>query len=339
MTDQSAPLGVAIVGLGAFGLRYVESFAAEYGVDVRWGCDLDASRHESALAAGAQKVTTDLAKALADPLVQAVVIATPEEYHRDVAIAASDAGKHVIVEKPLATSDDDATAMIDAAARAGTMLLPAFLLRFDRRYATVAQRLKEIGTVRSVYAYRNFDRSLFDQYGRSHSFVENAIHDIDLIRWYVDDVVVNAHGFCRNTVGAPNPDINWGVLEFGGGAIAVLQTSWMYPAQAGENLQWNSGIQLMGDSGVLEVRHDADGLRIHTSEVGQAVIDQTAWATIYGEPRGAFGGMVRHFVATLRGQVPPAGATAQDAREATRIAQRLIHDAGERGLPRAAARP
>lgn len=331
-TPHSGPLGIAVVGLGAFGLRYVESFAAEYGVDVRWGCDLDTARHEGALAAGANAVTADLAEALSDPHVHAVVIATPEEYHRDVAIAASDAGKHVIVEKPLATSDDDATAMIDAAARAGTMLLPAFLLRFDRRYATVAQRLNEIGTVRSIYAYRNFDRSLFGQYGRSHSFVENAIHDIDLIRWYVDDEVVGAHGFCRNTEGAPNPDVNWGVLEFRRGTIAVLQTSWMYPEQASDTLQWNAGIQVMGDRGVLEVRNDSDGLRLNTSADGQAVIDQTAWATIHGEPRGAFGGMVRHFVATVRGQVPPAGATAEDAREATRIAQRLIQDAAARGV-------
>lgn len=328
--DDHAELGIAVVGLGAFGLRYVESFAAEYGVRIRWGCDLDSTRHEAALAAGADATTADLDEVLADPRVDAVVIATPEEHHRDISIAASRAGKHVVVEKPLATSDADATAMIEAARAADRMLLPAFLLRFDRRYASVAQRLDRIGTIRSISAYRNFDRGLFELYSRTHSFVENAIHDIDLIRWYVDDEVVDAHGFCRTTGNTPNPDVNWGVLEFRRGAIAVLQTTWLYPAQPADTLQWNAGIQIMGDRGVLEVRNDADGLRQHTEDSGQAVIDQTAWATIHGEPRGAFGAMVRHFVACLRGERAPAGATAEDAREATRIAQRLIDDAARR---------
>jgi predicted dehydrogenase len=317
-------LGIAVVGLGAFGVRYLAAFNAQAGVDVRWGCDLDESSFAAARAAGAARCTTRLADVLADEDVNAVVVVTPEAAHRAVSVAASTAGKHVIVEKPLATSDEDAQAMIAAAGAAQRHLLPAFLLRFDTRYAQLAQRLPEIAPVRNVYAYRNFDRGLFSLYGRTHSFIENAIHDIDLIRWYVQDDVVDVHAYCRSTTSGPNPDINWGVLEFAGGALAVLQTSWLYPAQTAAELQWNAGIQLMGEHGVLECRNDADGLQTNTDAHGLAVLDQSAWSTIHGEPRGAFGAMIRHFTACLRGDLEPRGATATDARTATQIAQRLI---------------
>ena len=93
-----------------------------------------------------------------------------------------------------------------------------------------------------------------------------------------------------------------GHLEFENGALAAVQTSWLFPSQAHEVLQWNAGIQVMCDRGVLEVRNDADGFRASTEDLGQVVLDQSGWATIHNEPRGAFGAMLRHFVKCLRGE-------------------------------------
>lgn len=224
-------------------------------------------------------------------------------------------------------------AMIAAARESGCLLLTSFLLRFDYRYARLQQRLSEIGAVRNVYAYRNFDRSLFELYSHTHSFVENAIHDIDLILWYVQDRVVRASGFCRNTQGRENPDVNWGVLEFAGGAVAVLQTTWLYPLQRHDVLQWNAGIQVMGERGVLEVRFDADGFRANTEASGQVVLDQTGWATIHDESRGAFGAMLRHFMSCLRGEAKYCGTTPEEAAESMRLAVQLARDAAARGQP------
>lgn len=317
-------LGLAVVGLGAFGQRYIRAFGMESDVDVLWGCDPDVGTHRLAEQHGAHSCTIDISDVLADDRVGGVVIVTPEALHRDLSVRSSTAGKHVIVEKPLATDDTDATAMIAAARAAGTLLLPAFLLRFDSRYGALANRLDQIGPIRNVYAYRNFDRSLFETYGRSHSFVENAIHDIDLIRWYLRDDVIAVHGFCRNTSNQPNPNINWGLLEFRGGALAAIQTSWLYPPQRHDDLQWNAGIQVMGDAGVLEVRFDADGFRANSDATGLVVADQSAWSELHGRSRGAFGAMIRHFVDCMLGHAEPAGASAEDARIATRIAQQLI---------------
>lgn len=327
------PVGLAVVGLGAFGQRYLRSLRTQPGVEIVWGVDTSPVRRaEAESMVRGLRTTATMDAVCNDAGVDAVIIATPEAAHRAVAVPALDAGKHVLVEKPLATEEEDALTMTDAARRANRLLMTAFLLRFDRRYALLKERLPEIGAVRNVYAYRNFDRSLFELYSRTHSFIENAIHDIDLLLWYIGSPVLRAHGFCRNTLGLPNPDINWGILEFANGAIASLQTSWLYPPQKHADLQWNAGIQVMGQRGVLEARYDDGGFRANLDDSGILLLDQSAWADIHGEPRGAFGAMLRHFLACVRGDAEYAGTPPEEAIESMRIARRLISDAESRSV-------
>jgi predicted dehydrogenase len=326
-----AAVNLAVVGAGEFGARYLAALKAVGGVNVACICDRDVERARRAAAefAGA-RVASDIAEVCDDPSIEAVIVVTPEGAHRVVAEPVLRAGKHVIVEKPLATTEEDALAMKRAAEESGKLLMTGFLLRFDYRYAQVKQRIAEVGAVRNVFAYRNFDRSLFELYSRTHSFVENAIHDIDLVLWYVQSKVKAAHGFCRTTQGRENPDVNWGVLEFENGAVAVIHTSWLYPPQRHDLLQWNTGVQVMGDRGVLEVRSDSDGFRANTEGYGQVVLDQTGWSTIHGEPRGAFGAMLRHFLQCLRGEARYAGTTPDEAIESMRVAVALAADAAAR---------
>ena len=324
-------VGLAVVGAGEFGSRYLQALRAVAGVELRCVCDRDADRAASAAENfRSAKVATDIDQVCADDQIDAVIVVTPESAHRAAAEPALRAGKHVIVEKPLATTEEDALAMLRAAEESNRLLMTSFLLRFDYRYAQLKQRLQEIGQVRNVYAYRNFDRSLFELYSRTHSFVENAIHDIDLVLWYVQSKVVRCHGFCRNTLGRENPDVNWGMLEFENGALAAVQTTWLYPPQQHDLLQWNAGIQVMGDAGVLEVRFDGDGFRANTERTGQVVLDQTGWATIHGEPRGAFGAMLRHFIQCLRGEAEYQGTTPAEAIESMRVAVELADNAAQR---------
>lgn len=329
------PLQLAVVGTGAFGSRYLRSLESMSGTNVAWVCSAtEAEAREAAGRFHVPRFTADLAEVCADAGVDAVIVVTPEHLHREIAVRALDAGKHVIVEKPLATNEEDGAAMIEAARRSGKRLMTSFLLRFDYRYAQLKQRLEQIGTVRNIYAYRNFDRSLFDLYHRTHSFVENAIHDIDLILWYVGSPVEKVHGFCRNTLGRSHPDVNWGVLEFANGCLAVLQTSWLYPPQAHEDLQWNAGIQVMGDRGVLEAANDRGGFRANTEGDGILLLDQTGWADIHGEPRGAFGAMLRHYLRCLRNETPYQGPTPEEAMEAMRVACRLVEASGREEFTR-----
>jgi len=325
--SDSAVVNVAVVGTGQFGVRYVDALRRLSSVRVKWVCCLEADQCRSvAKEYDVPHHTTHLQEVCDDEEVDAVVVVTPEDAHREVAVAALESGKHTIIEKPLATTEEDGLAIADAARRNGRLAMTAYLLRFDYRYAQIKERLPAIGRVGSVHAWRNFDRSIFEYYCRTHSFVENAIHDIDLILWYVGSRVARVHGFTRNTMGLVNPDVNVGILEFENGTIAMLQTTWLYPSQRSDILQWNAGIQVMGEHGVLEASNDQTGFRSNIGGDGVALLDQTAWATIHGEPRGAFSAMLRHYIACIRGEAEYAGPTPEDAVESMRIACRLIED-------------
>jgi len=134
----------------------------------------------------------------------------------------------------------------------------------------------------------------------------------------------------RNILRLANADVNCGVLEFEDGTIAGSQTSWLYPAQPHDQLQWNAGIQVMGDNGVLEACFDQGGFRSNTEGQGITLLDQTGWAEIHDEPRGAFGAMLRHFMCCLRGSLQYRGTTSEEAIESMRITGLLV-EASARG--------
>jgi predicted dehydrogenase len=122
--DAGAPLGVALVGAGYWGPNLLRNFMKHRGADVRWMCDLDRERAGAVVGRYSRiEVTDDYEQVLADPTVEAVVIATPAASHAPLTIAALEAGKHVLVEKPLATTVPDGRKMIETAAERGLVLM------------------------------------------------------------------------------------------------------------------------------------------------------------------------------------------------------------------------
>jgi predicted dehydrogenase len=124
MTSASSPLGLAVVGAGYWGPNLLRSSAASGRFEPLWVCDADSERASRAAArTGTATPTTDLETVLSDPAVDAVAVATPAWTHTGVAAAALAAGKHVLVEKPLATSTVEGRHLIDLAKAAGRVLM------------------------------------------------------------------------------------------------------------------------------------------------------------------------------------------------------------------------
>ena len=110
---------VAIVGVGWAGTRHVEAIR-ELGRKLTVDCLVDSDAAflaEKSTELAVEKTYGSIESALWDPEVDAISICLPHRYHCDVAIAAGEAGKHVLVEKPMAMNVDEATRMIDAAAQ------------------------------------------------------------------------------------------------------------------------------------------------------------------------------------------------------------------------------
>src|SRR6476469_85438 len=116
MSGDAEPIGVAVIGAGYWGPNLVRNFQASPSFRLRWLCDLDVARAERVVGNySTVKVTASLDEVLADPQTQAIAVAAPAGTHLPVAMAALRAGKHVLVEKPLAATYDEGRQLVEEA--------------------------------------------------------------------------------------------------------------------------------------------------------------------------------------------------------------------------------
>jgi len=220
---------VAVIGAGAWGLNHVRVFARAAGAELALVCDPDESaRARAREVAPGVRVVGKLAEALEAQDVDAVVIATPAARHADHARAALHAGKHVLVEKPLAMRASDAEAVLAAARDADRTLMVGHLMLFHPAFERLEQlvRAGELGEVRYLYALRvNLGRLRRD---------ENAMwslgpHDVSMILHLLGAAPesVSARGGCYLQPGIQ--DVVFVNLRFPGGVLAQLQLSWLDP--------------------------------------------------------------------------------------------------------------
>nr|MBA3686655.1 Gfo/Idh/MocA family oxidoreductase [Planctomycetota bacterium] len=115
-------LTAAIIGCGVIAPTHAKALALDGRAELRWACDTDPAKARARVAA--ERYTSDFAEVLADPGLDLVHICTPHAAHADQVVAALAAGKHVICEKPLATTPDDIARMLAAARAAATRSRP-----------------------------------------------------------------------------------------------------------------------------------------------------------------------------------------------------------------------
>ncbi len=194
---MTAPaLRVGIVGPGGIADAHLApAIAATPGLALWSVVSRDRARaaafaHKHGAAAPAPAVD-DLGAMLADPSLDAVVIASPDKLHAAQAIAAARAGKHVLVEKPMATSPEDAHAMVAAAREAGVVLGVAYHLRWHAGHRALVDGIRagRLGTplhVRVQWTYEARDASNWrahEDVGRWWGLAGVGTHCIDLVRW------------------------------------------------------------------------------------------------------------------------------------------------------------
>ena len=134
---------------------------------------------------------TNLAELLADPLLDAVIIATPLRLHSTQVLAAARAGKHILLEKPMATSVSECEAMIEACRTNGVTLAMAYHLRWHRGHRLIRQQVSSgaLGALRHMRVHFTFqapDGSNWrssPETGRWWALAANGTHCLDLIRW------------------------------------------------------------------------------------------------------------------------------------------------------------
>lgn len=220
---------VGFVGYGYWGPNLARSFAQTDGCTVAALCDDDGER--LSLAANsypAAKVTTSYDHLLSDQSIDAVVIATPARLHFEFAMAALRRGKHVMVEKPMTRSVDEASRLADEGARRNLVLLVNHTFLFT----PAVRKLHEMIAAGILGNLRYFDsvranRGLFRE--DVNVFWDVAVHDIAILQYILKErpVALSAVGV-KEVQGNPE-SIGYLTMFFDSGMIAHLTASWLSP--------------------------------------------------------------------------------------------------------------
>jgi predicted dehydrogenase len=226
----TAPLRIGVAGLGYWGPNLARNFAAIPGAEVTWLCDADqAARDRVARTLPAARATADLDELLADPELDAVVLATPVPTHADLAVRVLEAGKHCFVEKPLAQSTADAERAVAAAQRADRLLMVGHLLEYHpgvRKLKDLTQSGELGDEIYYIYGNRlNLGKLRADE----NALWSLGAHDVSVVLYLADEEPVEMHAHGASYVQPAVEDVVFCFLRFPSGLTAHLHLSWLDP--------------------------------------------------------------------------------------------------------------
>ena len=229
--SQDAPVRIAVVGLGYWGPNLIRNINEFPGAEALIACDLRQDILDNiAVRYPAVETTTSFVDVLADPRVDAVVIATPVSRHHPMAAAALRAGKHVFVEKPLAASSEQAEDLIDQAERSGLVLMPGHTFLYSPPVMLIRELIQS-GDLGDIYFISTSRVNL----GLHQSDVSVAWdlgpHDFSILRYWLGETPSVVSALSRGCIIPNVPDVAFINLEFGSGAVAHVELSWLAPSK------------------------------------------------------------------------------------------------------------
>lgn len=252
---------IGLVGAGIWGAMHARAYAQNPMVDLVAVCDLDESKAR-ALAEQYRipKVFTIIDKML-EMEMNGISVATPDTAHAAAALKAIARGVHVLVEKPLATSVEECNEMIKAAKKAGVVLMVDWHNRWNPPCYAAWKSIRngELGDIRYIY-YRLSDTiyvptKMLPWAGKSSVLWFLGSHALDTTCWLVGRRPTRI--YCQKRegmlagMGVNTPDLYAIMLEFEGGALAVIENTWILPQHSPALIDHK--IEILGTQGAVYI--------------------------------------------------------------------------------------
>ena len=309
-------LNVAVVGAGILGSRHARVFHEQPETRLVAVVDVNPARAEVAERYGAG-FHWDSASMLHTEEVDAVAVATPDHLHREPVLAALSAGKHVFMEKPLATTADDARAIAaaaDAAAGAATASGCTVMVNFSQRFVSDHRWIKQvidegaIGRPQAVISVKFDTLSVPANMIRNWSAQTSPIffmssHDLDMTYWFLDSRPLEVYAReTRGTLEGLGFDVHDGLnalIQFEGGVTAAFHSSWIHPNTYPRVA--DGYMQIIGSEGALTYNNRTRTAELYNARGGQK-LEFTGPHTadeVGGKITGAFTESVREFIACV----------------------------------------
>jgi predicted dehydrogenase len=309
-------LNVAVIGAGYWGPHLARNLRAGREWNLAAICDLDIDRaRRVADAVGGAPVTADLESVLTDPLIDAVAVATPARTHHAIVMAALDAGKHVMVEKPLADTQTRGREMVRRATERGLVLMADH----THCYTPAVQKMREL-VARGELGDILFVDSVRINFGLVQPdvdvFRDLAPHDLSIMDFILPGGLqatsVSAHG--SDPLNSGKSCIGHLAMPLDGGTMAHVHVNWLSPTRTRRMVIGGTRHTLVWDDLNPHQRLSMYDRGVDISSISRATAQERRAANIshrLGETRApaleereALGGVVAEFAAAIREKRP-----------------------------------
>lgn len=266
--------------------------------------------------------------------VDAVVICTENSRHTSAVVEAAAAGVHVLCEKPLATTAQDAEHMVASCAQAGVHLMTAFPMRFNAPMLTMHQLVRDgkLGRIFGINATNqgecpHYHRSWFvdPELAGGGAMQDHIVHVADVLRWTLNSEVTEVYAQSNHILyNKEAPDVETGALvslRFANGTFATIDCSWSkpayYPTWGGLTIDW------VGEGGFASMNAFRQKLTVYSHQNQRAAL--TPWGSDANQA------MVDEFIASILENRTPK-VTGEDGLQAVRIVQ-AAYESARTGKP------
>lgn len=315
----------AVIGVGSISSFHIKNYIANPDVELYAFCDINEARlHKMGEKYGITRLYTDEAEMLrALPEIDVVSVCTWNSAHAPCTIMALDAGKHVLCEKPMATTVEEAEAMRDAAVRNGKLLMIGFVRRFGRDCDLATRlisenKLGEIYYAKAQYLRRNghpggwFGKKEFSGGG---PLIDLGVHSIDLVRYLMGKPkavsvygstfvklgersnLKNAKDYTSSSEGAGEcdcEDLAAATIRFDNGAVLTAEMSFSLNLEGDRN-----SIELFGTGAGLCIGKEVRMYGEENNELKDFEFEGKTGLSV----SEAFTGEINHFIDAVRGKV------------------------------------
>ncbi len=309
-----------IIGMGFFGEKHAEVLSDLPGVELTAVCTRRPDRlKEIAERFKVPKAYPDYRQLLADPEIDAVSIVTHLNAHRQIAIEALKAGKHVLLEKPMAGTVADCDAIIQAAGRAKGVFMVGHICRFDSRVAQAKQAVEEgrIGAIVSMHAARNLPAAIgAGVLDKISPLIGDGIHDADIMLWLTRSRVKTVYAQNVRVRNFKHADIGWALCRFDNDAVGVIETIWCLPDSTPFSI--DARMEIIGTKGAIYIDCGNAGLTINDDQ-GIHKPDTVYWPLLFDKRTGVLRVELSYFVeCAAAGRIPDI-ITAEESRAAVAV--------------------
>ena len=251
-TSATDEVGVAVVGLGYWGPNLLRVLADNLDVSVRWICDLDPERlGKCRRRYPGARATTQVERVLADPAVDAVIIATPVHTHYTLAARVLEAGKHAFVEKPLAHSSELADELADMAVEHERILMCGHTFLYSPPVRAIKRMISE-GKLGDIYFISSSRVNLGLHQPDVSVIWDLGPHDFSILLYWLSEMPMSVRAIGRDSIVKGVPDVAFVTMTFASGIIANIELSWLAPSKLRRTVLVGSERMAIYDDGASE---------------------------------------------------------------------------------------